>query len=216
MVLSQIPASPSISFPKPPASHIQTCTDHLLCAWPGCWGHTPLNTSQVAAAQMKHPYDINEETEAGSHRVTKPIKLDPALPRCRQEGHGQGDRGPERSGDRLWVTQQSAEHWLEASSRHLGTSAPRLAPKKTKQISLSVLQRGSRSYQMGCGQHPRSCQHLPPCPSCLLPRAVFSGKGSSGSTQTLSPQGTRPPQAASPPAHPLPSNLDCHTERESA
>lgn len=71
---------------------------------------------------MKYPYDINEETEAGSHRVTKPIKLDPALPRCRQEGHGQGDRGPERSGDRLWVTQQSAERLLEASSRHLGTS----------------------------------------------------------------------------------------------
>lgn len=108
-------------------------------------------------------------------------------------------------------SQQSAG-WKPAP----GTSAPRLAPKKTKQISLSVLQRGSRSYQMGCGQHPRSCQHLPPCPSCLLPRAVFSGKGSSGSTQTLSPQGTRPPQAASPPAHPLPSNLDCHTERESA
>lgn len=85
-------------------------------------------------------------------------------------------------------SQQSAG-WKPAP----GTLAPRLAPKKTKQISLSVLQRGSRSYQMGCGQHPRSCQHLPPCPSCLLPRAVFSGKGSSGSTQTLSPQGTRPP-----------------------
>lgn len=102
-----------------------------------------------------------------------------------------------------------------AASRALARSqlpAPRLASKKTKEISLSVWQRGSRSYQMGCGQHPRSCQHSLPRPSCLLPLAVFSGKGSSGSTQTLSPQGTRPPQVASPPSHPLPSHPDCHTE----
>lgn len=111
-----------------------------------------------------------------------------------------------RGSNWLWITQQSAaELRLEASSPFLG-------PKKPKYISSGLWHRGSKSYQMGCGQHLSSCQHSQPHP-CQLPLSLLGSAAFWDCLNLSSFLGSRPPAPGiSPAPHSLLSNLDSHIE----
>lgn len=50
--------------------------------------HTPIHLPRGGCV---YPHCADEETEARSHQVTQPIKLDPPPQGCRRKGKAQGD-----------------------------------------------------------------------------------------------------------------------------